>query len=180
MSSPFTPLCSTRSARTGRGPEPTITGPIRRDPRQPTAAIVVIKSVHSLIFLGMAASILYTLYSGLTNRISRLTGVSIAAVVGEGLVLLMNNMRCPLTDMVEGLGSDHGTVSDIFLPKWFADRIPILFTPPFAIGLAAIGLRRARRQPPMAVIAAILAILFLGAPWLLRERNGNQSAGATR
>jgi hypothetical protein len=116
----------------------------------------------------MAASILYTLYSGLTGRISRLTVVSIASVIGEGLVLLLNNMRCPLTDLVEDLGSDHGSVSDIFLPKWFADRIPVLFTPPFAVGLALVGVRRARRQPVLAVMSTALAGLFLAVPWLLR------------
>jgi hypothetical protein len=73
-----------------------------------------------------------------------------------------------LTDLVEDLGSQHGSVSDIFLPTWFADRIPVLFTPPFAVGLAAVGMRRWRRQPAVAATLAIIAGLFLAVPWLLR------------
>ena len=143
-------------------------GPNRRNPQRTTASIAAVKGIHSLVFLSMAAAILHTLYSGLTGRISRLTVVSVAAVVGEGLVLLTNNMRCPLTDLVEDLGSEHASVSDIFLPTWFADRIPVLFTPPFAVGLAAIGVRRARHEPALAAILGSVAVLFLAIPWLLR------------
>lgn len=132
-----------------------------------TRSIVMIKAVHSFIFLSMAAAILHTLYAGLTNRVSRLTMASMAAVVGESVVLLTNNMRCPLTDMVEDRGSEHGSVSDIFLPRWFADRIPVLFTPPFAVGLALIGIRRARRHPVAGAVSPIIAGLFLVVPWLL-------------
>lgn len=141
-----------------------------RDPQRTTTLITTVKSLHSLIFLSMAASILYTLYSGLTGRVSRLTIVSISAVMGESAVFLTNEGRCPLTDLVEDLGSDHGSVSDIFLPKWFAQRIPILFTPPFAIGLAAIGIRRARRQPAVAAMSGIIAGLFLAVPWIFKPK----------
>ncbi len=147
-----------------RGIGPTVRG----HPQGKFVSIAMIKAIHSLIFLSMAASILYTLYSGVTGRISRLSGASIAAVLGEGLVLLLNNMRCPLTDLVEELGSEHGSVSDIFLPKWFAERIPVLFTPPFAVGVALIGIRRARQQPIVARLSTIIAGLFLVVPWLLR------------
>ena len=140
----------------------------RGDPHRTAASIAMVKSIHSLILLGLAAAILHTLYSGLANRMSKLTTVSIAAVIGEGTVLLANNGRCPLTDVVEDLGSDHGSVSDIFLPKWFAERIPVLFTPPFAIGLGAIGIHRRHSHPALAVLATIGAGLFLAVPWVLR------------
>ena len=37
---------------------------------------------------------------------------------------MANRGHCPLTRLVEDLGADSGRVSDIFLPRWFADRIP--------------------------------------------------------
>jgi hypothetical protein len=159
-----------------RGWDSRIVRSIRHDPQRVTASITLIKVAHSLIFVSMAASILYTFYSGLTNRISRLTTMSIAAVIGEGLIFLMHKGRCPLTDLVEDLGSEHGSVSDIFLPTRFAARIPILFSPLFAIGLAAIGARRVRRQPVVATLSATVAALFLAIPWLfqLKERQSGQ------
>jgi hypothetical protein len=140
--------------------------PGRTDARV-SRSITAVKMLHSIIFVGMATAILHTLYSGLTNRISRATAVSIASVVGEGAVLLANGGRCPLTDAVEGMGSEHGSVSDIFLPKWFADRIPVLFTPPFALGLLFIAGRRRREHPGWAGVSAVVGMLFLVMPWLL-------------
>jgi hypothetical protein len=143
---------------------------IRREPGRAAAVITVVKAAHSLTFLSMSAAILHTFYSGLTNRTSRWTGVSIAAVIGEALVYLLNRGRCPLTDLVESMGVEHGQVSDIFLPRWIAKRIPILFPPPFAIGLAALGLRRARRQPVVAALSSVIASLFVAIPWIYRDR----------
>ena len=111
-------------------------------PRRSAVAIVLVKSVHNVIFLGMAFCVFHTLYAGLTGRISALTMVSIAVIIFEGLVLLVNHGRCPLTDLAESLGSEHGSVSDIFLPAWFTPHIPVVFSTLFAIGLAGIGLHR--------------------------------------
>ena len=105
-------------------------------------AIAAIKSVHTVIFLVIASAVLHTLYSGLTGHVSRLTKVSIAIVLGESLVFVVNRGRCPLTKVVEDLGCEHGSVSDIFLPTWFAERIPVIYGTLFAIGLAALGWRR--------------------------------------
>jgi hypothetical protein len=147
-----------------------VVGAMRRSPQLVRVVLPVIKAIHSLIFLSMVGSILYTLYSGLTNRVSRLTKASIALVIGEGLVYLTNDGRCPVTDLTEALGSEHGSVSDIFLPAWLAERIPILCSPLFAIGLAAIGLRRARHRPAVAAISTSVAALFLAGPWLFRPK----------
>lgn len=87
-------------------------------------AIWAIKLLHTVIFVLMSCGILYTTYSGLRNRVTRLTVLSYLAVLGEGLVLALNHRRCPMTDVVEDLGAEHGSVSDIFLPDWAARRIP--------------------------------------------------------
>jgi hypothetical protein len=57
-------------------------------------------------------------------------------VLLEMAIFAGNRFRCPLTGLAEGLGAESGRVTDIFLPLWVADRIPQLFTPPFAVGLA--------------------------------------------
>jgi hypothetical protein len=44
--------------------------------------------------------------------------------------------------LVEALGAKDGRVSDIFLPAWFAERIPQLFGPPLVIGLVALAINR--------------------------------------
>jgi hypothetical protein len=54
-------------------------------------------------------------------------------------------LHCPLTGLVESLGAESGRVSDIFLPRWFADRIPQIFGPLLAVGLFGLVVRRVQR-----------------------------------
>jgi hypothetical protein len=110
-------------------------------------AIFVIKLVHSAIFLGVAASIGIIFYAGVTGRSSRLTRVAVAAAVGESLVFTINRFQCPLRALAEELGAESGQVTDIFLPRWFADRIPYIFTPPLIIGLAGMVWNKRRGRP---------------------------------
>ena len=109
--------------------------------RQHGVALLVIKSVHTLIFLSVELCVLYFLYSGLTGRVTRFTRVAFGVVMCESVVFIGNSRRCPLTDLAEKLGSAHGSVTDIFLSGWFAKRIPEVSSSLLATGLVAFGLR---------------------------------------
>jgi len=111
-------------------------------------AIVAIKAVHSAIFLVNATSVLHIFWVGTLNRRSRWTRIALVAALGESLVFVANRGRCPLTRLVEAMGAESGRVSDIFLPRWFADRIPQVFGPPLVIGLLGLAYHRgfARRH----------------------------------
>jgi hypothetical protein len=111
-------------------------------------AIVAIKLAHSAIFLVNSAAILHICWAGLRDRPSRWTGFALAAALGESAVFVANRGRCPLTTLVERLGAENGRVSDIFLPRWFADRVPQLCTPPLVIGVLALLRNRLTRKEP--------------------------------
>jgi hypothetical protein len=104
--------------------------------------ITAIKAVHSAIFLSIAAAILDIFVAGLRGRPTRWTGLALALALGESAVFALNRFRCPLTEVVRNLTGASVRVTDIFLPRWFADRIPFIFTPPLLIGL--LGLARGR------------------------------------
>src|SRR3984893_18393662 len=106
-------------------------------------AILAIKAIHSGIFLLNATSVLHIFWVGVLNRQSRWTRVALVAAVGESIVFVVNRGRCPLTQLVEAMGAESGRVSDIFLPRWLADRIPQLFGPPLVIGLLGLAYHRA-------------------------------------
>jgi hypothetical protein len=110
-----------------------------------TIALVAVRAVHTIIFAFMSGSIFYTLYCGLTDRVSRRTGVAVAAVIGESIVYWRNGWKCPLTDVAEGLGAANGTVGDIFLPGWLTPRIPVISSSLFGVGLLAMLWHRVRR-----------------------------------
>jgi hypothetical protein len=101
-------------------------------------AIAAIKLVHSAIFLLNSAAILHIFVVGVRDRPSRWTGAALAVAFTEVLVFVGNRGRCPLTDLVEHLGAESGRVSDIFLPRWFADRIPQLCGPLLLAGVLAL------------------------------------------
>ncbi|MGE3856567.1 MAG: hypothetical protein AB7G21_06395 [Dehalococcoidia bacterium] len=111
-------------------------------PTSTRLAIFVVKSVHSAIFLSVAVSIVQVCYAGVTGRPSRWTKVALVTAVGECVIFVGWGFRCPLRLVAEDLGAESGQVTDIFLPRWFADRIPWFFTPPLLVGLAGLAWRR--------------------------------------
>ena len=103
--------------------------------------VVLIKAAHSVIFLVNCASVVHIFWTGLTGRRTRWTRPALVAALVESAVFVGNRRHCPLTGMVERLGAQNGRVSDMLLPRWFADRIPLIFGPMLAIGLALMAWR---------------------------------------
>ncbi len=89
----------------------------------PKVSIFQIKLLHTVIFWVLSACVVYALFSGIADRITAWTWVAVSAIVLEGLVLLAFGGICPLTLLAERQGAEQGSVADIFLPKWIADRI---------------------------------------------------------
>ncbi len=125
-----------------------LTRPSFTSVRSRRSIIIAIKIVHSVIFLTNSLAILHIFWVGIHDRPSRWTSIALAAALGESAIFVINRGRCPLTELVEDLGARSGRVSDLFLPRWFSDRIPWLCTPPLVIGL--VGLVAGARRRHMA------------------------------
>ena len=85
--------------------------------------IFKIKLVHTLIFWILSVCTVYALFSGMANRITAWTWVAVVLLLVESVVLAASGWTCPLTILAERRGALRGSVTDIFLPKWLADRI---------------------------------------------------------
>ncbi len=68
-------------------------------------AIFIVKLVHSVIFLSVAASVAHVFYAGITNRGSRITSIALALALGESSVFVANRFHCPLRALAEDLGA---------------------------------------------------------------------------
>jgi hypothetical protein len=90
--------------------------------------IFQIKLVHSFIFWILSLCVAYALFSGVANRI-------------ESVVLVVSGWTCPLTILAERRGAVQGSVTDIFLPSWLADRIFPICGTLYGIALLIIVLR---------------------------------------
>ena len=100
--------------------------------------IFQIKLVHTVIFWVLSLCVVYTLFSGIANRISAWTWVAGGLLLVESVVLVASGWTCPLTILAERQGARRGSVTDIFLPKWLADRIFPICGTAYGLGVAII------------------------------------------
>jgi len=110
----------------GTRPAPFVVPGVPND-RHPLA-VVIVKFVHTAIFLGELGSILWLVVTGLIGRRDRSVAIAAVAVAAEATVFLLNDRVCPLTPLAERLGATKGSVSDIFLPEAVARTIPVWST----------------------------------------------------
>jgi len=103
-----------------------------------------VKFVHTVIFWILSACVLYVLFSGIADRITTWTWIALGLVLVESIVLAASGWTCPLTILTERLGAPRGSVADIFLPKWFADRIFPICGTTYGVALVLILLRLLR------------------------------------
>lgn len=97
--------------------------------------------IHTIIWVFFVLLIIHVLYSGVCNQISWLTWIAIGLVIGEGLVLLLFKMLCPLTVLARKYSDSPRDNFDIFLPEWLARYNKIIFTTLFLAGCFLVLLR---------------------------------------
>jgi len=98
-----------------------------------------IKLFHSVIAFFMLGCLFYIFYAGITATFNWLLIVAVITIIIEGIAILLNGWRCPLTTLAERWGAEKGSVADIFMPgilarnlfKWspyvFASELIFLF-----------------------------------------------------
>ncbi len=108
-------------------------------------AVLMLKSLHTAVFLVELASIFWLVISGLIGRRDRSVALAAAAVAAEAAVFVANDGVCPLTPMTERLGATRGSVSDIFLPDVVARTIPT-WSSALVVLAGMLHVRAARRR----------------------------------
>ncbi len=98
--------------------------------------LVAIKGIHTVILASIAALIAVFVLDGIRGRPGRRAATALGVVLGEAAIYVSNNQVCPLTPLAEELGADSGSVVDIFMPDWFARRIPVVSTAVLMLGMA--------------------------------------------
>ena len=90
---------------------------------------MAVKVGHTLAWFSIESCMLYVLFAGVARRSDRRAALAGAVVAGESLIFALNGFRCPLTDVAEHLGAERGSVTDIYLPRWFAHNLPAIHVP---------------------------------------------------
>lgn len=103
--------------------------------------LFVLKLIHTFIWLIFAVAIFYVLFSGIFNIVNTLTWACIGLVIGEGIVLIIFKMFCPLTLLAKKYSNSDKDNFDIFLPNWLARHNKLIFTAIFIISLLIVLFR---------------------------------------
>ena len=104
-------------------------------------SVAFIKFLHIAFGILLSGGLIVLLYEVAVDKITILSGIAVALFLIEGVVLVANGWKCPLTGYAERLGSTHGRVTDIFLPKWIADRFFQIFGAVWAVALLLLVIR---------------------------------------
>ncbi|WP_017305224.1 hypothetical protein [Spirulina subsalsa] len=103
--------------------------------------VTQIKVLHTIIFWILSLCVLYSLFSAVSGKITLWTWFAVGLVLIESVVLMLSGWTCPLTLWVERLGHEKGSVADIFLPLWLANRIFPICGTMFACSLVLLLIR---------------------------------------
>lgn len=103
--------------------------------------LFLVKLVHTAIWAFFVTTIGYVTYAGITGDIGLTVWVAIGLVSLEGAVLLLNQGRCPLTNIGARYTDDRSDAFDIFLPNWLAKNNKVIFTSIFLAATALVVYR---------------------------------------
>jgi hypothetical protein len=107
----------------------------------PSEKLLAIKTLHSLIWCFFVTAIGYVVYAGISGTINMLVLICIGLIMLEGIVLWINDGRCPLTPMAARYTEPVRDNFDIFLPEWLARNNKVIFTSIFAFGFVLVLIR---------------------------------------
>ena len=89
--------------------------------------LMLIKSIHTLIWIFFNVVIFYMLYAVMTNRIDQWLWIGYGFFILEGIILLIYKFFCPLTLLARRY-SDSGKANfDIYLPEWLAKNNKLIY-----------------------------------------------------
>jgi len=97
--------------------------------------LLLIKSIHTVIWLFYNVVIFYLLYAVVADKIDKWVWICVGLVVAEGLVLLIFKWFCPLTIIARKYSDSDRDNFDIFLPEWLAKHNKLIYTGIFGIAI---------------------------------------------
>ena len=100
--------------------------------------LIAIKMAHTLVWAVMAGAIVVVPWLAWKRR-WRWVGALLLLVLVECGVLVVNGMRCPLTDLAAQYTANRADNFDIYLPVWLARYNKLIFGTLFVLDLAWVG-----------------------------------------
>jgi len=115
--------------------------------------LFLIKPVHTIAFAVIAGAILLVFAGGWRGQPGRWTALPAGVALAGAAIYAGNGFVCPLTPLAERCGARRGSVTDIFLPDWFARNLTWISSSILAVGFGP-NLRAMRRGARVAQATA--------------------------
>lgn len=90
--------------------------------------LVLIKSIHTIIWIFFNVVIFYLLYAVIAGKIDKWIWIGLGLFLVEGLVLVIFKMKCPLTVIARRYSDSTKDNFDIYLPNWLAKYNKTIYT----------------------------------------------------
>jgi hypothetical protein len=100
--------------------------------------LILIKIIHTVVWAVFAGAILVLPWF-IARRHWRCVGWLVALVAVECMVVAVNGMRCPLTDVAARYTTNRVDNFDIYLPVWLARWNKVIFGTMYAVELVWAG-----------------------------------------
>jgi len=94
--------------------------------------LILVKSLHTAVWALLAGCIVALPFVAMRPRCG-IAAILTGIIIIEGCILLLNNWRCPLTDLAARYTADRQDAFDIYLPGWLARNNKTIFTTLFVI-----------------------------------------------
>lgn len=90
--------------------------------------LVLIKIIHTIVWVFFNVVIFYMLYAVLTNQLDKWLWIGYGLFALEGITLLAFKFFCPLTVMARQYSNSTKDNFDIYLPNWLAKYTKLIYT----------------------------------------------------
>lgn len=95
--------------------------------------LILIKIIHTLIWVFFNFVIFYMLYAAIANKLNLWLWIGYGLVFLEGLTLLTFKLHCPLNLLARKYTNSPKDNFDIYLPSWLAKYTKLIYTTIFAL-----------------------------------------------
>lgn len=101
--------------------------------------LIIIKLVHTIIWVFYNIVVFYLLYAVIVNKIDVWVWICIGLVLLEALVLVFFKWFCPLTVIARKYSNSEKHNFDIYLPEWLAKYNKEIYTTIFVAALLILA-----------------------------------------
>ena len=90
--------------------------------------LILIKIIHTLIWIFFNLVIFYMLYAVIADKIDKWLWIGYGLIILEGITLLVFKFFCPLTILARKYSDSTKDNFDIYLPNWLARYTKLIYT----------------------------------------------------